>query len=49
MPFGEPVISEKPNLQITYASVLGYRCCQVTTVSAYNASVMFLLHSYQSI
>ena len=50
MHFGEPEISEKSKfLALTHVSVYGYWCFQVTTLSAYNASVMFLLHSYQSI
>ena len=50
MHFGEPGISEKSKfLALTHVSVYDYWCCQVTTLSAYNASVMFLLHSYQSI
>ena len=50
MHFKEPVISAKPKiLALTYVLVYGYWCCQVTILSAYNASVMFLLRYYQSI
>ena len=46
----EPVISAKPKfLALTHVLVYGYWCCQVTILSAYNASVMFLLRYYQSI
>ena len=50
MHFKEPVISAKPKiLALTHVLVYGYWCCQVTILSAYNASVMFLLRYYQSI
>ena len=50
MHFKEPVISAKPKiLALTHVLVYGYCCCQVTILSAYNASVMFLLRYYQSI
>ena len=50
MHFREPVISAKPKfLALTHVLVYGYWCCQVTILSAYNASVMFLLRYYQSI
>ena len=50
MHFREPLIIEKPKfLALTHVSVYGYWCCQNTILSAYNASVMFLLHPYQSI
>ena len=50
MDFKEPVISAKPKiLALTHVLVYGYWCCQVTILSAYNASVMFLLRYYQSI
>ena len=50
MHFKEPVISAKPKiLAPTHVLVYGYWCCQVTILSAYNASVMFLLRYYQSI
>ena len=50
MHFREPLISEKPKfLALTHASVYGYWCCQVAILSAYNASLMLLLHSYHSI
>ena len=44
MHFREPVISAKPKfLALTHVLVYGYWCCQVTILSAYNASVMFSL------
>ena len=50
MHFREHVISAKPKfLALTHVLVYGYWCCQVTILSAYNASVMFLLRYYQSI
>ena len=50
MHFREPVISEKLKvLAVTHVSVYGYWCCQLTLLSAYDASVMFMLLSYQSI
>ena len=50
MDFKEPVINAKPKiLALTHVLVYGYWCCQVTILSAYNASVMFLLRYYQSI
>ena len=50
MHFREPVISAKPTfLALTHVLVYGYWCCQVTILSAYNASVMFLLRYYQPI
>ena len=50
MHFREPVISAKSKfLALTHVLVYGYWCCQVTILSAYNASVMFLLPYYQSI
>ena len=49
MHFKEPVISAKPTfLALTHVLVYGYWCCQVTILSAHNASVMFLLSYYQS-
>ena len=50
MHFREPVISAKPKfLALTHVLVYDYWRCQVTILSAYNASVMFLLRYYQSI
>ena len=50
MHFREPVISAKSKfLALTHVLVYDYWCCQVTILSAYNASVMFLLRYYQSI
>ena len=50
MHFREPVISAKPKfLALTHVLVYGYWCCQVTILSAYNASVMFPLRYHQSI
>ena len=50
MHFREPLISEKLKfLALTHVWMYGYWCCQVAILSACNASVMFLLHSYQSI
>ena len=50
MHFREPVISEKPKfLALTHVSVYGYWCCQFAILSAYNAFVLFLLYSYQTI
>ena len=50
MHFREPVISAKPKfLALTHILGYGYWCCQVTKLSHYNASVMFLLRYYQSI
>ena len=50
MHFREPVISAKPKfLALTHALVYDYWCCQVTILSACNASVMFLLLYYQPI
>ena len=50
MHFREPVISAKPKfLTLTHVFVYGYWCCQVTILSAYIASVMFLLRYYRSI
>ena len=50
MHFREPVISAKPEvLALTHVLVYGYWCCQVTILSHYNASVIFLLRYYQSI
>ena len=50
MHFREPVISAKPKfLALTHVLVYGYWCYQVTILSHYNASVMFLLCYYQSI
>ena len=48
MHFREPLISEKPKF-LALIWVYGSWCCQVAILSAYNASVMFLLHSDQSI
>ena len=45
--FREPVISAKPKFLVR--TVYGYWCCQVTILLAYYASVMFLLHYYQSV
>ena len=40
MHFREPAISAKPKaLALTHVLVYGYWCCQVTILSAYNASV----------
>ena len=42
MHFRKPAISAKPKfLALTHVLVYGYWCCQVTILSAYNASVMF--------
>ena len=50
MHFREPLISEKPKfLTLTHVWMYGYWCCQVAILSAFDASVMFLLHSYQSV
>ena len=50
MHFGEPVISAKPTfLALARVLAYGYWCCQVTILSAYKTSVMFLLRYYQSI
>ena len=50
MHFKEPLISEKPKfLELIHVSVYAYCCCQIVILSAYNVSVVFLLHSYQSI
>ena len=50
MHFREPVISAKSKfLALTHVLVHSYWCCQVTILSAYNASVMFLLPYCQSI
>ena len=50
MHFREHVINAKPKfLALTHVLVYGCWCCQVTILSTYNASVMFLLHYYQSI
>ena len=50
MHFREPGISAKPTfLALTHVLVYCYWCCQVTILSAYNASIMFLLRYYQSI
>ena len=47
MHFREPVISAKPKfLAHTHLLVYGYWCYQVIILSAYNASLMFLLHYY---
>ena len=50
MHFREPVIRARPKfLALTHVLVYGYWCCQVTILSSYDASVMFLLHYSQSI
>ena len=50
MHFREPLINENPKfLALNHVWMYGYWCCQVAILLAYNASVMFLLHSYQSI
>ena len=50
MHFREPLIRVKPKfLALTHVSVYDYWCCQVAIVSAYNVSVVLLLHSCQSI
>ena len=47
MHFREPVISAKLKfLSLTHVLVYGYWLCQVTILSAYIASVMFLLRYY---
>ena len=46
----EPVISAKPKfLALTRVLLYDYWCCQLTILSAYNASLMFLLRYYQYI
>ena len=50
MHFRELVISAKPKfLALTHVLVYDYWCCHVIILSAYNASVMFLLRYYQPI
>ena len=50
MHFREPVIDAKPKfLALTRVLVYDYWCCQVTILSAYNASVKFLLRYCQPI
>ena len=50
MHFHKPVISAKPKfLALAHVLLYGYWCCQVTVLSAYNASIMFLLRYYHSI
>ena len=49
MHFRKPLISEKPKfLILTHVWMYDYCCCQVAILSAYDTSVMFLLHSHQS-
>ena len=48
MHFRKPAISAKPKfLALAHVLVYDYWCCQVSILSAYNASVMFLLRYYQ--
>ena len=48
--FRKPVISAKPKFSaLARVLVYDYWCCQLTILSAYNASVKFLLRYYQYI